>query len=56
MLMGMDIEYIAGIQAIKELQVLFSDIGHGKHEDITNDIENFVGEMKRKYEAVGRIQ
>ena len=47
--MGMDLDYIAGKQAIEELEKLFSDQEHGEREEIADDIIEFVEKMKVKY-------
>jgi len=47
--MGMDVDYIAGKQAIEELEKLFSDQEHGEREEIADEIVDFVGKMKLKY-------
>jgi hypothetical protein len=36
--MGMDIDYIAGKQAIEKLEKLFSDQEHGEREEIADEI------------------
>lgn len=45
----MDVDYIAGKQAIEELENLLSDQEHGEREQITDDIIEFVEKMKVKY-------
>lgn len=45
----MDLDYIAGKQAIEELEKLFSDQEHGEREQIADDIIEFVEKMKVKY-------
>ena len=45
----MDIDYIAGKQAIEELQELFNDQEHSHREKIADDIIEFVEKMKVKY-------
>lgn len=47
--MPLDTDYLAASYAIKELNSLLSDIPHGNREQIANDIEKFVDEMKKKY-------
>jgi hypothetical protein len=47
--MGMDVDYIAGKQAIEELEKLFSKQGHGEREEIADEIIEFVEKMKVKY-------
>lgn len=47
--MGMDVDYIAGKQAIEELEKLFSDQQHGEREEIADEIIDFVEKMKIKY-------
>ena len=48
-IMGIDLDYLAGKQAIEELEKLFSDQGHGEREEIADDIIEFVEKMKIKY-------
>lgn len=48
--MGMDVDYIAGKQAIEELEELFSNQEHGEREKIADDIIEFVKNMKVKYD------
>jgi len=48
-IMEMDVDYVAGIQAIIELEKLFSDQGHGERKEISDDIIEFVEKMKVKY-------
>lgn len=48
--MGMDLDYIAGKQAIEDLEKLFDDQEHGEREEIADDIIEFVEKMKVKYE------
>ena len=45
----MDVDYIAGKQAIEELEKLFSDQEHGERGEIADDIIEFVELMKVKY-------
>jgi hypothetical protein len=47
--MGMDVDYIAGKQAIEELEKLLSNQEHGEREQIADDIIEFVEKMKVKY-------
>jgi hypothetical protein len=47
--MGLDVDYVAGKQAIEELEELLSTKGHGKREKIADDIIEFVEKMKIKY-------
>jgi hypothetical protein len=47
--MGMDIDYIAGKQAIDELKELLSDLPHGEREEIADDLIEFAEKMKEKY-------
>lgn len=44
--MGMDIDYIAARESIKELEKLLFDTEHGEREEISNDIITFVEKMK----------
>jgi len=46
--MGMDLDYIAGKQAIEELEELFSAQGHGKRERMADEIIIFVDNLKGK--------
>ncbi len=48
-IMGMDIDYIAGNQAIQELGKLLSDQEHGEREEIADEIIEFVEKMKIKW-------
>ena len=45
----MDVDYIAGKQAIEELEKLLSNQEHGEREQIADDIIEFVEKMKVKY-------
>ena len=45
----MDVDYIAGKQAIDELEKLLSDQKHGEREQIADDIIEFAEKMKVKY-------
>jgi hypothetical protein len=47
--MGMDVDYIAGKQAIEELEELFSDRPHGKCEEFADEIIEFVDKMRVKW-------
>ncbi len=47
--MGMDLDYIAGKQAIDELEKVFCNIQHGEREEIADDIIEFVEKIKLKY-------
>ena len=47
--MGIDVDYIAGKQAIEKLEELLSDQEHGGREEIVDDIIEFVEKMKVKY-------
>jgi len=47
--MGMDVDYIAGKQAIEELEKLFRDQEHGEREEIADEIIEFVEKIKIKY-------
>lgn len=44
-----DVDYIAGEQAIEELEKLLSGQKHGAREEIADDIIEFVEKMKAKY-------
>ena len=45
----MDVDYIAGKQAIDELEKLLSDQEHGERKQIADDIIEFVEKMKVKH-------
>lgn len=45
----MDLDYIAGNEAIEELEKLLSDQEHGEREEIADEIIEFVEKMKVKY-------
>lgn len=45
----MDVDYVFGKQAIEDLEKLLFDQEHGKREEITDDIIEFVEKMKVKY-------
>lgn len=47
--MGLDVDYVAGKQAIEKLEKLFSDQGHGERQELADDIIEFVEKMKVKY-------
>jgi len=47
--MGMDVDYIAGKQAIEELEELLFDQEHGEREEIADEIIEFVEKMKKKW-------
>lgn len=47
--MGMDVDYVAGEQAIEKLVRLFGDQKHGERSDFADDIIDFVEKMKAKY-------
>jgi hypothetical protein len=47
--MGLDVDYIAGKQAIEELEKLFSDQQHGERKEIADEIIEFVEKMKVKW-------
>lgn len=47
--MPLDVDYVAGIQAIEVLKELLSQQPHGEREDIADEICAFVAEMKQKY-------
>lgn len=47
--MGMDIDYIFANQAIYELDQLLNKMNHGERLEISNDIIDFVDEMKVKW-------
>jgi hypothetical protein len=47
--MGMDIDYVAAMQSIEELQDLLSIQEHGEREEIADEIIDFVEKMKLKY-------
>jgi hypothetical protein len=47
--MGLDVDYIAAKEAIKELEALLFKQGHGNREEIADDILNFTTQMKSKW-------
>jgi hypothetical protein len=47
--MPLDVDYVAGNQAIDELKVLLSQQPYGEREEIADEICAFVAEMKQKY-------
>ena len=47
--MGLDIDYIAAKEAIEKLKRILSLLEHGEREGIADDIEEFVGNMERKW-------
>jgi hypothetical protein len=47
--MGLDVDYIAGKQAIEELEKMFSDIQHGEREKQADDIIEAVEKLKTKW-------
>lgn len=47
--MPLDVDYVAGNQAIEVLKELLSQQPHGEREDIADEICAFVAEMKQKY-------
>lgn len=47
--MGLDVDYIAGSQAIEKLEELLSDVEHGEREEIADDIIEFVDKISKKY-------
>ena len=47
--MGMDIDYIAGKQAIEKLDDFFGDLQHGKRGKVADDIIKMVDEIIKKY-------
>jgi hypothetical protein len=50
--MGLDLDYVFANDAIDELKKIFGEIKHGERKEITDDIINFVDEMKKKYAKV----
>jgi hypothetical protein len=49
--MGLDLDYIAGMQAIEELEEILRNQDHGEREELLNEIINFVEIIKEKYES-----
>jgi hypothetical protein len=49
--MGLDVDYIAGSQAIEKLEELLSDIEHGEREEIADEIIEFVDQLSEKYKG-----
>lgn len=47
--MGMDVDYLAGKDAIEELENLLSDQEHGERCEIADEIIDFVEKMKKKW-------
>lgn len=47
--MGMDVDYIAGKQAIDKLEKLFGDLQHGERNEFADEIIEFVENMNIKY-------
>ena len=45
----MDVDYIAGKQAIEKLEKLLSDQPHGEREKIADEIIEFAEKMKVKW-------
>jgi hypothetical protein len=50
--MAMDIDYVAAMQAIKELEDLLSKQEHGEREEIADEIIYFLDQLKEKYEKI----
>lgn len=48
--MGLDVDYIAGKQAIDKLAKLLSDTNHGEREKVADDIIKMVYKLIKKYE------
>ena len=48
--MGMDLDYIAAKQAIKELEEILGHQEHGKREKNSDEIIEFVENIKIKYD------
>lgn len=49
--MALDIDFIAAKEAIDKLRKLLSSLEHGEREGIADDIEEFVGNMERKWKG-----
>ena len=47
--MPMDVDAVAGNQAIDKLKEIFSGHPHGEREEFADDIIDFVKKMKKKY-------
>jgi len=53
--MGLDIDYIAGKQAIDELQSILNDIPHGKREKIADELIEFAEKMSKKWKTRKKV-
>lgn len=49
--MPMDVDYIAGKQAIDKLSELLSETPHGEREAIADDIIEMVEKLEEKYKT-----
>jgi hypothetical protein len=47
--MGLDVDYIAGHEAIEKIEELLSDKPHGEREEMADDIIEFSDKLKKKY-------
>ena len=47
--MGLDVDFIAGDNAIKKLKELLSNQEHGEREEIADEIIEFTYKMMKKY-------
>ena len=45
----MDVDYIAGEQAIEKIKKSLSDVPHGKRENIADEIIEFADKLEKKY-------
>lgn len=50
--MGLDVDYIAGKQAIESLEKLLSNQEHGEREGIADEIIEFVEKMEEKWKKI----
>lgn len=50
--MGMDFDYMAGKQALEEIEEILSGMEHGEREQMADDLVEFAQRMKGKYIGV----
>lgn len=53
--MGLDVDYIAGKQAIEKLEKLLSDQPHGEREKIADEIIELVDDFIEKYKRNRKV-